>query len=69
MVGSQWKRFRLGIKRAIDIVVAGGLLVVLSPVYVAVYLAIKIRLGDPVIRQQEGLGLHGEIFTVRKFAR
>lgn len=67
MVGDQWKRFRMGIKRAIDVVVSGTLLIVLSPVYLAVYFAIKIRLGDPVIFQQERPGLHGEIFTVRKF--
>lgn len=43
------------------------MLLVLSPVYLAVYLAIKIRLGNPVIFQQPRPGLHGEIFTVRKF--
>lgn len=67
MGGDHWKRFRLGIKRSIDVVVAGGLLIMLSPVYLAVYLAISIRLGAPVIFQQERPGLHGEIFTVRKF--
>lgn len=67
MGGDQWKRFRLGIKRAIDVLVAGGLLIILSPVYIAVYLAIKIRLGEPVIFKQERPGHHGKIFTVQKF--
>lgn len=67
MENGPWRRLRLGIKRAIDIVVAGGLLIVLSPVYLAVYVAILVRLGTPVIFQQKRPGLHGEIFTVQKF--
>jgi lipopolysaccharide/colanic/teichoic acid biosynthesis glycosyltransferase len=62
-----WKRFRLGIKRVIDIVISAALLVMLSPVYVTVYLLIRLRLGNPVLFQQERPGLHGEIFTVQKF--
>lgn len=62
-----WRRFRLGIKRGVDIVLSAAALVVLSPVYIVVYLLIKLRLGDPVLFQQERPGLHGEIFTVQKF--
>ena len=62
-----WRRFRLGIKRGVDIVLSAAALVVLSPVYIAVYLLIKLRLGDPVLFRQERPGLHGEIFTVQKF--
>jgi lipopolysaccharide/colanic/teichoic acid biosynthesis glycosyltransferase len=62
-----WKRFRLGIKRLVDILISAALLVVLSPVYVMVYLLIRLRLGTPVLFQQQRPGLNGEIFTVQKF--
>lgn len=64
---NSWRRFRLGIKRGVDIVLSAVALALLSPVYVAVYLLIKFRLGDPVLFRQERPGLHGEIFTVQKF--
>lgn len=62
-----WKRFRLGIKRLIDIVVAGGLLIVLSPVYLAVYILVRLKMGRPAIFTQIRPGLHGKPFSVRKF--
>lgn len=64
---SPWKRFRLGIKRAIDIIVSGGLLVILSPVWIVVSILIFFKMGSPVIFRQKRPGLHGEIFTVKKF--
>ncbi len=67
MKNGGWKRFRLGIKRLIDIVIAGVLLVGLSPVYLAVYLLVWARMGRPVIFTQERPGLHGKPFLVRKF--
>lgn len=67
MVGDQWKRFRLGIKRVIDVVVSGGLLVLLSPVYLVIYLLVHVKLGRPAIFTQQRPGLHGEPFMVRKF--
>lgn len=66
-MNSAWRRFRLGIKRAIDIVIAGGLLFICSPVYLAVYLLILLRMGRPVMFRQERPGLHGQVFTVQKF--
>lgn len=61
------KRFRLGIKRAIDVIISGGALIVLSPVYLFVYVTILVRLGSPVMFRQQRPGLNGEIFTVQKF--
>lgn len=62
-----WKRFRLGIKRALDIVVAGGMLLVLSPVFLVVYVLVHIKMGSPAIFRQTRPGLNGEPFEVRKF--
>lgn len=62
-----WRRFRLGIKRGVDIVLSVVALALLSPVYIAVYFLIKLRLGEPVFFRQKRPGLHGEIFTVQKF--
>lgn len=67
MTEGNWKRFRLKVKRAIDIVVAGGLLLVLSPVYLTVYVLVRIKMGSPAIFTQTRPGLHGEPFMVRKF--
>lgn len=64
---SPWKRFRLGIKRAIDVVVAGSILVVLSPIYVVIYVLVQVKMGRPAIFTQQRPGFHGEPFMVQKF--
>ena len=67
-VGQQpWRRLRLGIKRAIDVTIAAVALVLLSPVYLAVYGLVRVRMGHPVIFTQARPGLHGKPFVVRKF--
>lgn len=67
MVGGPWKRFRLSIKRAIDVLVAGGALLILSPVYLVIYVLVNIKMGRPAIFTQQRPGLHGDPFMVRKF--
>jgi exopolysaccharide biosynthesis polyprenyl glycosylphosphotransferase len=54
-------------KRAIDIVVAVAGLVILSPVLLAIALAIRLREGPPVFFRQTRVGLHGRRFEVLKF--
>ncbi|WP_022869728.1 sugar transferase [Yaniella halotolerans] len=54
-------------KRIIDIVGAGLGLVVLSPVIAGVSLAVKAKLGSPVIFKQERPGKDEKIFTLYKF--
>jgi lipopolysaccharide/colanic/teichoic acid biosynthesis glycosyltransferase len=54
------------IRRAVDIVVAGVGMVVLSPVMAVVALAVRVRLGRPVLFRQPRSGLHGEEFTILK---
>jgi sugar transferase EpsL len=53
--------------RCIDVIVAGGGLIVLAPGLAALSLAVRLRLGSPVLFRQERPGLMGEAFTMYKF--
>ena len=55
------------LKRGIDIVIAGGGLLGLFPIIVAVYIAILVRMGRPVIFRQQRPGYKGKPFYVYKF--
>ena len=54
-------------KRVLDVATAAVALVVLSPVMLAVALAVRRNLGAPVLFRQRRPGLHGEAFTLFKF--
>jgi sugar transferase EpsL len=54
-------------KRLFDVAVSGTLLVLLSPLILLVAIAVRLRLGSPVIFRQERPGLHGHAFTLYKF--
>jgi len=54
-------------KRALDLLVAGGALVLLSPVLLLVAVAVRAALGAPVLFRQERPGLDGRPFTILKF--
>lgn len=55
------------VQRMIDVGVASGVLIVLSPLYLLVALAVAIGLGRPVLFRQQRPGLHGKVFTLVKF--
>ena len=55
------------IKRAVDFVVSALLLIVLSPVIVAITVAIKLTSPGPTLFRQRRLGLNGKPFTLCKF--
>jgi lipopolysaccharide/colanic/teichoic acid biosynthesis glycosyltransferase len=61
------KKLALGIKRAMDVVGSASALLILSPVYEAVAIAIKLTSKGPVLFCQKRLGQHGKTFTVLKF--
>ena len=61
------RAIRLGIKRVCDLAGALAAVVVLSPVLLAVAVAVAARNGRPVIFRQQRPGLHGRPFTVYKF--
>jgi lipopolysaccharide/colanic/teichoic acid biosynthesis glycosyltransferase len=54
-------------KRAFDVVLAVLLFVLTLPIQAATALAIRIRLGSPVLFRQTRPGLHGEPFEIIKF--
>ena len=58
------KRFS---KRAFDVVVAGGLLVVLAPLLVAIAATVRLTSPGPVFFQQQRVGLKGTRFSMLKF--
>jgi exopolysaccharide biosynthesis polyprenyl glycosylphosphotransferase len=57
----------LAIKRAIDLLLSSAALIVLSPLLLAIAIAIWRREGRPVLYRQQRVGLHGRTFTVIKF--
>ena len=57
----------LVVKRAVDLVVAGLALVILSPFLLLVAVAIRVAEGAPVLFRQVRVGLHGRRFEVLKF--
>ncbi len=57
----------VALKRALDVVAAAALLVLLSPLLVAIALFILLDSGRPVLFRQRRIGKDGEPFTIVKF--
>jgi exopolysaccharide biosynthesis polyprenyl glycosylphosphotransferase len=55
------------VKRVVDLLVAAAALFVLSPLLLAVAIAIRVTEGPPVLFRQVRVGLHGRRFGVLKF--
>lgn len=54
-------------KRALDLLVAGPALILSLPVQAITAIAIRIKLGRPVLFRQQRPGLNGEVFEMLKF--
>lgn len=54
-------------KRAVDIVVSASALVILSPLLLAIALAVRVAVGRPVLFRQQRPGLDARLFTLVKF--
>lgn len=61
------KQSLLIVKRAIDIVGGGLALILCSPVFLAIALAIKLTSKGPVLFRQQRVGQYGKCFTFLKF--
>lgn len=61
------KKFSLAMKRLFDIVVSALMLVVLSPVFLILAIAIKIDSPGPVFYRQERVTTYGKRFHIHKF--
>jgi exopolysaccharide biosynthesis polyprenyl glycosylphosphotransferase len=57
----------LALKRVLDVAIALPMLVLLSPLFLAVALRIRRTDGSPVLFRQERIGLHGRRFDLLKF--
>ena len=64
---SEPRPFAMVIKRAMDLLLSIGLLIVTAPVMAWAAIRIKMDTPGPVIFKQERSGLDGEIFHIRKF--
>ncbi|MEO0726240.1 MAG: sugar transferase [Bacteroidota bacterium] len=60
----RWQRL---IKRTIDVVASGIMLILLSPVYAYVALRVKLSSQGPIIYKQERIGLNKQPFNILKF--
>ncbi len=56
-----------GAKRALDVVVSGAALLLLSPVMAGVAVAVRLNMGSPVLFRQVRPGLGGKPFGMLKF--
>jgi lipopolysaccharide/colanic/teichoic acid biosynthesis glycosyltransferase len=54
-------------KRVFDLTASSAALILLSPIFLAVALLVRVRLGSPVLYGQQRPGLHGRPFTIYKF--
>ncbi len=60
-------RFQLRLKRAVDILVSSVALVVLSPVFLAIAMAVKVTSQGPLFYKCPRIGIGGEPFVFVKF--
>jgi exopolysaccharide biosynthesis polyprenyl glycosylphosphotransferase len=61
---TRWQRW---LKRGFDLVVAGLLVVVLSPILLACALAVRVTSRGPVLFRQPRVGREGQVFHMHKF--
>jgi exopolysaccharide biosynthesis polyprenyl glycosylphosphotransferase len=67
IVHDSHRDLELALKRLLDIVGAGFLLILLSPILLATAIAVRQRDGSPVLFRQIRIGRHGRPFTIYKF--
>jgi lipopolysaccharide/colanic/teichoic acid biosynthesis glycosyltransferase len=56
-----------GLKRLLDIVISVVAIILLAPVFAALWLAVRLETPGPAIFRQQRVGQHGEVFTCLKF--
>ena len=61
------RQSELTLKRALDVIVASGLLVTLAPLLLAVAILIRLETPGPVVFRQLRKGFNGQEFTIFKF--
>lgn len=61
---NEWQK---NVKRVIDVVISASAMILLSPVYLALAIAVKMSSPGPVIYRQERIGYRQEPFEILKF--
>ena len=64
---SEKQKKYLPVKRAVDVILSGGAVLILSPVLGAISLAIKLESPGPVLFKQKRVGKDKELFEIWKF--
>ncbi|MCR4738986.1 MAG: sugar transferase [Lachnospiraceae bacterium] len=59
--------YRKYIKRILDIILSLSAMIILSPVYLVLFVLIRVKLGSPVFFFQDRPGLKGRVFHMYKF--
>ena len=54
-------------KRAFDVLVSAGMLILLAPVMAILAILVAVQMGRPILFRQERPGMHGSPFTMIKF--
>lgn len=54
-------------KRLLDVILSGMAIIVLIPLWIALFIAIKVDSKGPIFFKQKRIGLHKKIFTILKF--
>ena len=67
LVSGPDRALTLAIKRTFDLVVSALSLVILSPLFVGITIAIALDSGMPILFRQQRLGVHGRAFSLVKF--
>lgn len=59
--------YRKYIKRLFDIILSLAAIIILSPVYLVLFILVRVKLGSPVLFHQDRPGKDGRIFHMYKF--
>lgn len=59
--------YNIYIKRLLDIIISGVALLLLSPLFLIIYILVKVKLGSPTFFKQRRPGLNEKIFELYKF--
>ncbi|MCR5356953.1 MAG: sugar transferase [Lachnospiraceae bacterium] len=59
--------YRKYIKRLFDIILSLSAIIILSPVYIVLFILVRVKLGSPVLFHQDRPGKDGRIFHMYKF--
>jgi len=65
--GLEYSRWQLAFKRLLDLLIAAGLLVVISPLWLFIVAWIRLDSPGPAIFRQTRVGLRGKPYTIYKF--